>query len=309
MLRSFTRLKTISLLAVMMAMMASPSQRASAQRAPLTVDFFSGFDVNFRDISYMRQYDFYVCLKPAFKLNFGDHWQVAGQMYVDLVDQYDYAPYDIYYSHYGRTVYFGMLDISKEFRLGNVYFKASGGFFSDSRYGVDLKVLWPVADWLAFEAQGGCTGLFSTRDGWGFSPMQRFTGTIGGDIYLSRTNTQLRGIVGSYVFKDFGAEAEAIRHFRHSSVSLYANWNNKDSFNGGFRVVVMLPPYHRKQRVVNFRPASNYYFPYYILSHPWTNRMYATDPEENMRDGWFSRDFLGWGSHTMEPDYIITPKE
>jgi hypothetical protein len=34
--------------------------------------------------------------------------------------------------------------------------------------------------------------------------------------------------------------------------------------------------------------------------------MYRTDPEENERDGWFSRDFMQWGSHTMEPDFRIT---
>jgi hypothetical protein len=32
--------------------------------------------------------------------------------------------------------------------------------------------------------------------------------------------------------------------------------------------------------------------------------MYNTDPEENERDGWFSRDLLQWGSHTMQPDFI-----
>ena len=42
------------------------------------------------------------------------------------------------------------------------------------------------------------------------------------------------------------------------------------------------------------------------MYHQYTNRMYRTDPEENERDGWFSRDFLQWGSHTMEPDFIIT---
>ncbi len=206
-------------------------------------------------------------------------------------------------------IYFGMLDVSKELKLGGLYCKASAGFFSESRYGVDLKLFLPVTSWFAFEAQGGLTGLFSTSNGWGFSPMQRFAGTIGGDIYLAGSNTQLRGVIGSYLYKDFGCEAEAIRHFRHSSVSLYANWNNKDAFDGGFRVVVMLPPYHRKQRMVNIRPASNFYLPYTIMGHEWTNRMYRTDPEENMRDGWFSRDLLDWGSHTMEPDFIITPKE
>ena len=37
--------------------------------------------------------------------------------------------------------------------------------------------------------------------------------------------------------------------------------------------------------------------------------MYKTDPEENERDGWFDRDLLEWGSHTMAPDFIIEGKE
>lgn len=305
-----TRHTTIPLLALtLMLVLLCPPRRAAAQERKMSVDIFSGANFAFRDISYNRQYDIHLSLTPGFKWNFGDHWQVAGQMYLDIIDQYNDPYYSQYYNHKGNIFYFGMLDISKELKLGGLYCKASAGFFSESRFGVDLKLFLPVTSWFAFEAQGGLTGLFSTSNGWGFSPMQRFAGTIGGDIYLAGSNTQLRGVIGSYLYRDFGCEAEAIRHFRHSSVSLYANWNNKEAFDGGFRVVVMLPPYHRKQRTVNIRPASNFYLPYTIMVHEWTNRMYKTDPEENMRDGWFSRDLLDWGSHTMEPDFIITPKE
>ena len=304
------RQTTVPLLLLMLGIMiAGPTNRTAAQKSDMSIDIFSGANFAFRDISYNRQYDIHLSLTPGIKWNFGDHWQVAGQMYVDIIDQYNNPYYSQYYNHKGNIFYFGLLDVSKELKLGGLYCKASAGFFSESRYGVDLKLFLPVTSWFAFEAQGGLTGLFSTSNGWGFSPMQRFAGTIGGDIYLAGSNTQLRGVIGSYLYKDFGCEAEAIRHFRHSSVSLYANWNNKDAFDGGFRVVVMLPPYHRKQRMVNIRPASNFYLPYTIMGHEWTNRMYRTDPEENMRDGWFSRDLLDWGSHTMEPDFIITPKE
>ena len=294
----------------------------------MSFDLFSGIQLNFRDINYLRQYDVYLCLTPGFKWHFGDHWQVAGMMYVDVVNTYDNAYGYLgnglyrYYNYAGHSiVQFGMLDVSKEFKLEGLYCKASAGFFSESRYGVDLKLFLPVAKWFAFEAQAGLTGLFSTGGSWGFSTMERFAGTLGGDIYLSGSNTQLRGVIGKYLYKDLGFEVEAIRHFRHSSVSIYANWNNlstqtkpngnivREPFDGGFRVVVMLPPYHRKGRMVNIRPASNYYLPYSIMSHECTNRMYKTDPEENLRDGWFSRDLLEWGSHTMEPDFIITPNE
>ena len=302
-----TFLYRITGVVLLICFMAAPLHKAEAQERRMSFDVFSGLGFDFRDIAYDRQYDLYICLTPGFKWNFGDHWQVAGQMLIDIIDQFNNPYYDRYYNRTGNIFHFRMLDISKEFRLGSLYGKASAGFFTESRYGVDLKLFLPVARWFAFEAQAGLTGLFSTVGSWGFSPMQRFAGTIGGDIYLPGSNTQLRGVVGSYLYRDLGAEVEAIRHFRHSSVSLYANWNNKEAFDGGFRVVVMLPPYHRKHHLVNIRPASNFYLPYSIMNHEWTNRMYATDPEENMRDGWFSRDLLDWGSHTMTPDFIVTP--
>ena len=134
-------------------------------------------------------------------------------------------------------------------------------------------------------------------------------GTVGGDIYLKRWNAQLRGVAGWYLYQDYGFEAEAMRHFNHTTVSVYANWNNLTRFDAGFRVVVMIPPYHRKARVVNFRPASNFRLSYTVMFHPYSNVMYKTDPEENERDGWFDRDLLEWGSHTMAPDFIIEGKE
>jgi rhodanese-related sulfurtransferase len=78
--------------------------------------------------------------------------------------------------------------------------------------------------------------------------------------------------------------------------------------DAGFKVVVMLPPYHRTRRVVNFRPASNFRIAYSVMTNTTGNRMYKTDPEENERDGWFSRELLQWGSHSMSPDFIINEK-
>ena len=107
--------------------------------------------------------------------------------------------------------------------------------------------------------------------------------------------------------------AEAMRHFNHTTVSVYGSWhptwNHKEEFDAGFRVVVMIPPYHRKHRTVNFRPASNFRLSYTVMYQPYYNTMYKTDPEENERDGWFDRDLLDWGSHSMAPDFIIEGKE
>ena len=201
-----------------------------------------------------------------------------------------------------------MFDVSKEFHLNKLYLKASAGLFSEERYGLDLKAFLPLCNWFAFEGQAGWVGIMRHNPGFWITTPDRFAWTLGCDFYLSQRNTQFRGIVGRYLYQDFGCELEAMRHFNHTTASIYGRWNNAQGFDAGFKFVVMLPPYHRKHRAVNFRPASNFHTTYTVMYHVYTNRMYCTDPEENERDGWFSRDLLNWGSHTMKPDFIITEK-
>lgn len=276
-------------------------QRASGQDTYKGLDFFCGVDFNLRDISYERQYDLLLNLTPGFKWNMGKYWQLAGQIYVPVINQFgdQYA--------YIRP---SMFVLSKQMRLGNLYCKASAGLFSHYRYGVDLKAFMPMTNWFAFEAQAGYVGMLYTSKDWWIGRPDRLIGTVGGDIYLSRWNTQLRGVVGKYLqYHEYGCMAEAMRHFNHTTVSLYATWSSIGAFDGGFRVIVMLPPYHRKHRLINFRPASNLRISYSVMANPFSNVIYKTDPEENERDGWFSRDLLKWGSHLMEPDFKVEEKQ
>lgn len=295
--RSLSTLRRL-LLAVLFALSLWAGQpQAIAQAAPPSVDFFSGVDFNFRDINYNTQYEFLIRLSPGFKFNFGDHWQLSGQAFIPIVNQYG----DSY-----KYIRPNIFDISKEFHIKKLYLKASAGLFSVQHYGVDLKAFLPLCDWFGFEGQAGLVGLMLIIPEWNISPMSQFVWTAGGDFYLSRWNTQFRAVVGRYLLRDFGGEIEVLRHFNHSTASIYSRWNNVQGFDAGFRFVIALPPYHRKHRTVNFRPASNFRTSYTVMYHTFTNRMYRTDPEENERDGWFSRDLLKWGSHTMEPDFKIT---
>jgi hypothetical protein len=273
--------------------------KAMGQTNPRGVDFFSGVDFNFRDINFATQYEFLVRLSPGFKWSFGDHWQLSGQVFIPIINQYG--------SSY-KDVQLNIFDLSKELRLGNLYLKASAGLFSSSRYGLDLKAFLPLCDWFAFEGQAGWVGLMTINPSWWIEKPDRFVWTVGGDVYLSQSNTQLRGVFGRYMFNDFGIEAEAMRHFNHTTVSVFGRWNKRFGYDAGFKVVIALPPYHRKHRMVNFRPASNFRMSYLVMYQQFGNIIYRTDPEENERDGWFGRDFLHWGSHTMIPDFIITEK-
>jgi hypothetical protein len=273
--------------------------QAKGQDTSPGIDFFSGVNLSFADMNFYRQYDVLIHLTPGFKWNMGHHWQLAGQAVIPIVNTFG----DSY-----KYTQIGAFNVSKEFRVSKLYIKTTVGVFDMYRYGADMKVFLPFSEVVAAEGQVGYVGLLYFDPSPHIYKPNCFVWTVGGDIYLPRWNTQFRGTVGRYLHQDFGCEGEAMRHFNHTTVSLYGRWSGEFGLDGGFRVVIMLPPYHRKHRTVNFRPASNYRMSYAVMYKIYSNSMYHTDPEQNERDGWFSRDLLHWGSHTMEPDFIITNK-
>lgn len=259
------------------------------------VDVFMGVDLNYRDIFLSKPYELLVNLTPGVKWNMGRQWQVAAQVLLPVYNDY---------GGYYKRVRLNMAVLSKEWYIGEkLFLKGSGGLFSQERYGLDAKAFYTVNRWLALEAQAGWTGFCSMATGWRASTPARWTALAGADVYLNRWNTQLRVRGGRFVYEDYGIVAEGMRHFTHCSVGLYAQYSNEGGRNGGFKVVMMIPPYKRRHRKVNFRPTSNFRLTYNIQADMYANKMYNTDPEENEREGWFDRDRLQWGSNTMEPDF------
>lgn len=272
--------------------------RVYGQDGQKHLDLLMGLDMNYKDIDYVRQYDILLRVTPGFKWEMGNHWQLAGQALVPVFNQYGDA--------YGR-IRLGMLDLSKQFKLGPIYAKGSVGFFSANRYGIDLKAFLPVTSWLALEGEWGYTGRYLFDGHFYASPIARHTGFIGGDIFLRRWNTQLRGTLARYIYTDWGLEGEIMRHFAHSTLDLYAQWNNKIGTNGGFKVVVMLPPYNRSSRFVRIRPTSHFTLNDRIKYTDYGSRTYLTDPDENIREGWFDNDLLRWGANAKNT--VFSTKE
>lgn len=265
-----------------------------------TVDVFMGVDFNYRDIFWNgRVYDLLINLTPGFKWNMGNRWEMAAQALIPTVNQYG----DRY-----KRVRLNMAVLSKQAAVGQHWkMKVSGGLFGAERYGVDWKNMFVLNRWLALTAQMGLTGYCSMASGWEASTMERITTQVGTEVYLHRWNTQLTVRGGRYVYGDYGVVGEGFRHFRHASVGVYASYSNKGKEDAGFKVVMMLPPYKRKARKVNFRPASNFRLTYSVEADGYANRTYMTDPEQNERTGWFDRDLLPWGQNLMKPDF--TTKE
>lgn len=268
-----------------------------AQTRPGTVDVFMGVDFNYRDIMFNdRVFDLLINLTPGVRWNIGNRWEASAGVLIPVFNQY--GDNFKYVRLYNATV-------SKQLPLFNRWrMKVTGGIFGANRYGLDVKNMVIINDWFAVTAQIGLTGYLSMAPSWTMSKMTRISGMIGPEFYLGKWNTQLSVKGGRYAYGDYGVIAEAMRHFRKVSVGAYASYNEVMKENVGFSIVMMLPPYKRHSRKVNFRPASNFILSYTSRTNNYANRTYITDPEENQREGWFNPDMLPWGQNTMEPDFV-----
>lgn len=269
---------------------------------PGDVDIFMGVELSYRDIFYNnRPFDLLINLTPGVKWNLGHRWEIAAAAAVPVVNQYggDY-----------KYVKIQAASLSKQFAVGKHWrSKISGGVFTASRYGIDFKTQYQIKSWLAINAELGLTGQLTMARNWAASPMSRFTFLVGPDFWLNRWTTQLTARAGRFVYGDYGAVAEAFRHFKHTSVGMFAQYSNAGGSSAGFKIIIMIPPYKRSCRRVHFRPASNFRFTFCSESSSYSNVMYRTEPEQNERQGWFDRDLLPWGPDTMPPDFRPCDKD
>lgn len=265
------------------------------QVEPPHIDIFSGVELNYRNIFYNnRLYDLLINLTPGVKWYMGHDWILAAQGIIPVYNDYG----DRY-----KKVRLNMAVLSKEFCLGKQHFKVSGGLFGQERYGLDVKWMFSVNSWLAFDGQVGYTGYCSMLTDWECSKVDRITGWLGTRAYLEKYDMEFRLRGGRYIFADYGVKGECMRHFKHCTVGVYAEYGSEGKENGGFKIIVLLPPYKRKTKRVNVRPASNFRMTYSIMAVPNSLRMYTTDPEENEREGYFNRNNVKWGSNNMAPDF------
>lgn len=262
------------------------------------IELFSGIDFNYRDILLDRPYQVLLNLTPGFKWHIGDHLQFNAGFIVPVINQYGKS--------YARPR-IDILSLSHQFKVGKLAVKPSIGLFTQERYGFDLKAMYPISDWFALEGQMGYTGYMSMATEWLMSPLSRVMALGGFDIYLKKWNTQFRLIGGRFLKDDNGLYCEGYRHFNHTSVGLYLQYSDFNSnngrqyssVNGGFKIIIALPPYHRSHKKVQFRPSDAFRFTYNMNADPHSCKTYFTDSEQNERHGWFSTDILPWGANNI----------
>lgn len=263
------------------------------------VEVFCGADLSYSDTNFMRLYNALINLTPGVRWNMGKGWMTTAQL--------SYAVLNLGYSSSYKYPRLGMAAVSKELSLKkDNHLKFTAGLFTRDRYGVDVRWMMPVCSWFMLQARVGVTNMwwlsvkehaFETK---GWTP----TGTIGANFWIDKWATEFRLSGGRYVNEDFGMEGEAYCHFNHCSVGAFAQYHElyhhttlksyTNRFSGGFRVVMMIPPYkYKKYRKVRVRPASNFRLTYNAQSDGHSMKKYHTDPEENERE--YQMD-VKWGT-------------
>lgn len=254
------------------------------------VELFCGADLNYADVNFVRLYDLLINLTPGAKWHLGNDWMLAGNAWLPILNDGYHKRYDM--------IRLNTAVLSKElhFEEARQHAKLSVGLFSKERWGADLKWMYPVCDWLMLNAQAGLTRHWAMGvDMEGnyecdFNGKWIATALAGVNVYLTPWNTEFRLTAGRYISEDKGCQLEVMRHFKYCTVTAYAQLHERGNTEytdhkeaGGFKVVMMLPPYKKSDRKLVVRPASNFRLTYIAQSDGISMRMYNTDPEENER--------------------------
>ena len=254
-------------------------------------ELFSGVDLNYADVNFTRLYNLLINLTPGFKVHFRNDWTIAANAWVPIIN-------NGYQNRY-NMLRLNTAVVSKEihFPTAKQHFKLSAGLFSRERWGIDLRWMYPITEWLMFNVQAGLTrhwALGFDFEGNGESDFDGDwlpTAVAGANFYLKPWNTEFRLTGGRYINKDYGCQLEILRHFRYCTVSVFGMYHEvgNDMYSdqheaGGFKVVMMLPPYKKSRKPFVVRPASNFRLTYIAQSDGVSMRMYNTDPEENERE-------------------------
>ena len=272
--------------------------------AQTKVELFCGADLSYADVNFIRLYDVLLNLTPGVKWHLGHDWMLSGQAFVPVIN-------DGYGKHYSM-VRANMAVVSKELHLhaARQYFKFSAGFFGKERCGFDLRWMYPICDWLMLTARADVTRHWAFGFGWDGAYESYMDGKwiataqAGASFYIGKYNTEFRLTGGRYMNEDMGVQLDVMRHFRHCTVGVFGQLHERgnDMYTyqreaGGFKVVMMLPPYRKSNRKVVFRPASNFRLTYNAQSDGVSMKNFFTDPEENERQNAIQ---VPWGTGKME---------
>lgn len=270
----------------------------SYERPVGQVELFCGADFGYADTNWLRLYDVQVNATPGFRWHLGHDWTLAAQGLIPVVSD-GYTFRDRIHKYWRAN----MATVSRQlhFNEAKQHLKLTAGWFGEQRYGLDVRWMWLVNSWLLLQAQSGFSAHWllgaDLKGNYEADLDSHFslTGVAGANVYLQPWNIEFRLSGGKYIANDYGIQFDVMRHFSHCTLLAFAQFRigelmigqfEKQEYrtNGGFKVIMMLPPYKKSTRKLVVRPASNFRLTNSMRSGGQSMRMYTTDPEENERE-------------------------
>lgn len=292
--RRFVSFRFLIILLTIASTLLSSSTYAQMKKGD--IDVYAGIDFNYRDIFLRGHFsDLLINITPGVKWNLGHHVEIGASALIPVINMY---------GDYYKYVRINTASASWQFAAGPKWkMKVSGGIFTQERYGLDFKTQFALNQWLAFSGEVGLTGKLTMRSTWAISPMSRLTFQLGPDFWIKNYATQVSLRGGRYIYGDYGCMVDGMRNFKHVSLGVFAQYSSADRLAGGFKLIVMIPPYKRSCRKFHIRPASNFRLTYCSEALSQAIVEYNTEAEQNERTGWWDRDLNPWGQATMPPDF------
>lgn len=194
----------------------------------------------------------------------------------------------------------GILTLRQEIRLPKRWMASlTVGNFTQQRIGADLQFTWRTANdrWL-LGARGGLTGASVVQEGrWQVSRWERLSGAVWGRYFEPHYQLELELTAERYIYGDYGARLDCVRHFGETTVGLFAMVSGGEA-NGGFSFSVPLPRKKRMQRkAVRIRLPEYWGLTYEAQSgneyaERRLGRRYQTDPVVSRTNRFYNPDYV-----------------
>lgn len=194
----------------------------------------------------------------------------------------------------------GILTLRQEIRLPKRWMASlTVGNFTQQRIGADLQFTWRTANdrWL-LGARGGLTGASVVQEGrWQVSRWERLSGAVWGRYFEPHYQLELELTAERYIYGDYGARFDCVRHFGETTVGLFAMVSGGEA-NGGFSFSVPLPRKKRMQRkAVRIRLPEYWGLTYEAQSgneyaERRLGRRYQTEPVVSRTNRFYNPDYV-----------------
>lgn len=194
----------------------------------------------------------------------------------------------------------GILTLRQEIRLPKRWMASlTVGNFTQQRIGADLQFTWRTANdrWL-LGARDGLTGASVVQEGrWQVSRWERLSGAVWGRYFEPHYQLELELTAERYIYGDYGARFDCVRHFGETTVGLFAMVSGGEA-NGGFSFSVPLPRKKRMQRkAVRIRLPEYWGLTYEAQSgneyaERRLGRRYQTDPVISRTNRFYNPDYV-----------------